>query len=680
MSTLKLLQFSGEIPRILPRLLPETGAQLAENVRLDDGGLTPVRGMRLEHGFGDIPIQTIYKHGDEWLSWNAVVNAAPGPVASDRLYYTGDGVPKMRVGTDVYDLKVPYPSTALTATISGTNEVQQIVVSATGGTFKVSFNGKTTTALAYNISAAGLQSALEALDTIEVGDVTVTGGPGASAALVITFGGRFLHQNVSEVTTDAALLTGGSSTATVTTTTQGSGSGDVTTLIWVYTYVTDFGEESEPCPVSNEVDWQAGNTITLSGFAAPPSGRNITKQRIYQLQNSIATGADLFLIEERAASTSNYVYTTPFEDFAEVLPSRDWNQPPDDLEGLIALPNGMMAGFVGKDLYFCEPYRPHAWPEKYVRTMDFEIVALGAYGSTIVVATTGQPYLVAGTSPDLMQQEKLELNAPCINPRGLVDMGYAVAYPSHDGLVIVSGGAAQIGTESVMTRTDWLRTSPGSFVAGQFSGRYFASFEYLGGDGSTEDGTFIFDLTGLTPFMMRAGFKADSMFYDVIDSKLYVLIGKSVYEWDALGQPNEIMTYRTKQFVFASPVTFGCIYIEIASELSSEERAAIDDAIQDVIDANTALFAMDSIGGEINGAAYNTYPFNGDALLPFLVLEYASVSVYADGQLAANVSQVDEVVRLPAVAKARRIEVLASGTKPIAQITLATSPRELNAV
>ena len=578
MSTLKLLQFSGEIPRILPRLLPETGAQLAENVRLDDGGLTPVRGLRLEHGFGDIPIQTIYKHGDTWLSWDAVVNAAPGPVATDRLYYTGDGVPKMRVGSTVYNLKVPAPTGAISASTSGT------------------------------------------------------------------------------------------------------GAGDVTTLIWVYTYVTDFGEESEPCPVSNEINWQSGLTITLSGFALPPAGRNITKQRIYQLQNSIATGADLFLIEERAASTSNYVYTTPFDDFAEVLPSRDWNPPPDGLKGLIALPNGMMAGFVGKDLYFCEPYRPHAWPEKYVLTMDFEIVALGAYGSTLVVATTGQPYLVAGTSPDVMQQGKLELNAPCINPRGLVDMGYAVAYPSHDGLVIVSGGAATIGTEAVMTRTDWLRTSPGSFVAGQFSGRYFASFDYLGIDGTSTEGTFIFDLTGSAPFMLRASIKAECMFYDVIDSKLYVLIGKDAYEWDALGRPNEIMSYKTRQFIFASPVTFGCIYIESASELSSEEQAAIDDAIQAVIDANTALLAMDSIGGEINGAAYNTYPFNGDALLPMPVQEYASVSVYADGQLAANVSQLDEVVRLPAVAKARRIEVLASGTKAIAQITLATSPRELNAV
>lgn len=220
MSTLKLMQFSGEIPRLLPRLLPDSGSQFAENVRLDDGGLTPVRSLRFEHALDPTDDNTtIYKFGSTWLSWDTVVNAAPGPVATDRLYYTGDGVPKMRVGTDIYSLKVQYPTAALAATIGGANEVQQIVVSATGGTFTVTFDGSTTTALAYNVSAAGLQSALEALDTIEPGDVAVTGGPGATAALVITFGGRFAHQSVDEVTTNSASLTGGSSTATVSTTT-----------------------------------------------------------------------------------------------------------------------------------------------------------------------------------------------------------------------------------------------------------------------------------------------------------------------------------------------------------------------------------------------------------------------------------------------------------------------------
>lgn len=578
MATLKLIQYSGEVPRLLPRLLPDTAAQRAENVRLDDGALTPTRKSRLEHTFpGTGTIATIYKHGDDWLSWSTPVNAAPGPVAQDRLYYTGDGKPKMRVNGAVYDLALPGPSAALTATLGGT------------------------------------------------------------------------------------------------------GTGDVTTRIYVYTWVTDFGEESEPCPASNEIDWKPGNTVTLSGFASPPTGRGITKQRIYRSQSSLSSGADFYFIAERTASNANFTDTVAVDDFAEVLPSREWNPPPDNLSGLISLQNGMMAGFVGKDLYFCEPYRPHAWPEKYVLTLDYPIVALGAFGTNVVAMTTGQPYVINGTAPELMQQEKLELNLPCINARGVVDLGYSVAYPSYDGLVVVSSSGPGIATAALMTRNDWLKTSPATFVAGQFAGRYFASYEYLEADNTPTSGTFIFDLTGGTPFMIRANWKADGCYYDIERSALYVLIGREVYEYDALGQVNEIMTWLSKQFVLPAPSTFGAIMVEGAQDPTPEEQAAIDAERARINARNAAIFAQPTIGGEINGSAFNSYPVNGDKLLPRIDDTFVSVRVFADGELLATVSDINTVKRLPPK-RARIWEVEVNGTTPIAQISIATTARELNGI
>lgn len=578
MATLKLIQYSGEVPRLLPRLLPDTAAQRAENVRLDDGALTPTRKSRLEHTFpGTGTIATIYKHGDDWLSWSTPVNAAPGPVAQDRLYYTGDGKPKMRVNGAVYDLALPGPSAALTATLGGT------------------------------------------------------------------------------------------------------GTGDVTTRIYVYTWVTDFGEESEPCPASNEIDWKPGNTVTLSGFASPPTGRGITKQRIYRSQSSLSSGADFYFIAERTASNANFTDTVAVDDFAEVLPSREWNPPPDNLSGLISLQNGMMAGFVGKDLYFCEPYRPHAWPEKYVLTLDYPIVALGAFGTNVVAMTTGQPYVINGTAPELMQQEKLELNLPCINARGVVDLGYSVAYPSYDGLVVVSSSGPGIATAALMTRNDWLKTSPATFVAGQFAGRYFASYEYLEADNTPTSGTFIFDLTGSTPFMIRANWKADGCYYDIERSALYVLIGREVYEYDALGQANEIMTWLSKQFVLPAPSTFGAIMVEGAQDLTPEEQAAIDAERARINAQNAAIFAQPTIGGEINGSAFNSYPVNGDKLLPRIEDTFVAVRVFADGELLATVSDINTVKRLPPK-RARIWEVEVNGTTPIAQISIATTARELNGI
>ena len=577
MTTLRFAQFSGEIPKLLPRLLPDSGAQEAENVRLDDGGLTPVRKAKpvfTVSGLSDV--QTIYKFGETWLAWSSVVHAVPAPVAADRLYYTGDGAPKMRIGTDIYDLAVPYPSTALTVTLGGT------------------------------------------------------------------------------------------------------GTGDVITRLYVYTWVTDFDEESEPCPISAPVSWQSGKTVTLSGFVAAPAGRGISKQRIYRSQSSNQSGTDLFLIAERTAVTTDYVDTIDPTDFAEVLPSRDWNAPPDDLKGLISMPNGMMVAYTDKELCFCEPYRPHAWPEKYRLAMAFPIVGLGAYGTTVVAGTEGYPYVASGNSPESMIEEKIEVNLPCINGRGMVDLGYSIAYPSNDGLVIVANGGATVATENLFTRAGWQKITPSTIVSGQFSGRYFASYEYVEPDGITvTSGTFIIDLTGAQPFLLRTPTKATAYHYNLPTGALYFLVGSDIFEWDALGEVNEIMTWKSKRIVLPAPITMGAILIE-GSDVSLEQRVAINAAIAVAEAANTVLFAQESMGSEIDGSAMAEMVFSGDELQNVPDSEFISVRVYADGKLIRTVTELDVVKRIPGNRKAKVWEIQVNGTAQVQQITMATTVRELN--
>ncbi|CAB4134808.1 hypothetical protein UFOVP275_18 [uncultured Caudovirales phage] len=574
MAKLRLAQFSGEIPRLLTRLLPETGAQLAENVRLDDGGLTPVRKSSRETSFsGAIGIQTIYKFGSTWLYWTTPVNAVPGPVATDRLYYTGDGAPKMRVGSIVYPLALAAPTAALTANLTGT------------------------------------------------------------------------------------------------------GTGNITTRLYVYTWVTDYGEESPPCPVTADVQWQSGLTVTLSGFQAVPAGRAISKQRIYRSQSSSQNGTSLFFIEERAASTGNYVDTHSPTDFQNVLPSLNYDAPPSDLAGLIALPNGMMVGFSGKQLCFSEPYQPHAWPVKYRLTASYQIVGLGAYGTTIVAGTAGYPYVVSGNSPDSMVEQRIEVNLPCINGRGLVDLGYSVAYPSNDGLVVVSGSGASVVTDALFTRADWQKLSPSSIVSGQFSGRYFASFSYQNPDGTTSSGTRVIDLTGQQPFVLRYSFKADAFFYDIATGILYYAVGDTVYGFDALGELNATMSWTSKRFVLQNPASFGAILVESGALLSAEDQAAQNAAIAAIDAANAIVFASD-MNAEIDGAAVNEFAFAGDALQSYPASKYTSVRVYANNKLLCTVNEMDKPKRIKPVL-AREWEIQVNGTAEVEQITLATTAREL---
>lgn len=576
MSLLKLIGFAGETPKVVPRLLGDLNAQLASNVRLDDGALTPFRKQAFAYQFPAANYDTIYKYGDTWLGWVGDVYAAPGPVAADRLYIMGNGAPRMRVGATEYPLALGYPTAALGLSVSGTA--------------------------------------------------------------------------TSDLGSDR---------------------------LYAYTFVTQFGEESEPSPVSAAAYWKPGQTVTLSGFQAAPAGRGILKQRIYRAQTS-STGTLLYFIAERDASAANFVDNVPADGFQEPLPSAEWNAPPATLTGLSAGPNGNMAAFTGKDLYFCEPYRPHAWPEKYVLTTDYPIVGLAWFGAYLAVMTTGTPYVVSGTTPDTMVMEKLEQNLPCVNARGIVDMGYAVIYPAHDGLVQVSSSGAVVITDTLFSRDDWLQLNPYSMVAGQYNRRYYASYAYTDVTGEAFNGTFIFDLAGGTPFLIRTDIQARAMFFEITTGKLYMLVDAQVFEWDALGEANALLAWKSKLFVMPKPTNFGAILIEAdqgttdAQELAQEREAA--DAIRD----NAALFAQRSIGGELNGAALGAFTLGGDMLKPVPKIQRTlSVSVFADRKLVATVGRLNRVARLPSGFLATLWEVEVTGDTQITQIKLASTAGEL---
>ena len=109
-----------------------------------------------------------------------------------------------------------------------TNEVQTITVDATSGNFTVTVTNPetgaqaTTSNIAYNASASAVQTALEALSNVEVGDVVCTGGALATNPVSVEFRQAFGARNVAAMTTNAAGLSGGASTATIATTTAGA--------------------------------------------------------------------------------------------------------------------------------------------------------------------------------------------------------------------------------------------------------------------------------------------------------------------------------------------------------------------------------------------------------------------------------------------------------------------------
>lgn len=101
----------------------------------------------------------------------------------------------------------------------------------TGGTFTLTFNGQTTVALAFNAAIGVVQSALESLSTIGVGNVTVTSP--ATSFYQITFQGALGGVDQPSLTGDGTALIPAGGTLTIAELTKGGtanplGTGNVT--------------------------------------------------------------------------------------------------------------------------------------------------------------------------------------------------------------------------------------------------------------------------------------------------------------------------------------------------------------------------------------------------------------------------------------------------------------------
>lgn len=111
-------------------------------------------------------------------------------------------------------LEMCYGGTVITT--GGVNEVQSATITGTptGGTFTLTFDGQTTSAIDYDATASEVQAALVALPNVNTGDITVSGtGP-----YTFTFGGAYANRDVPQITATGS-FTGGSSPAIATATT-----------------------------------------------------------------------------------------------------------------------------------------------------------------------------------------------------------------------------------------------------------------------------------------------------------------------------------------------------------------------------------------------------------------------------------------------------------------------------
>lgn len=330
----------------------------------------------------------------------------------------------------------------------------------------------------------------------------------------------------------------------------------VETRVYTYTFVNkEAGREIEsaPAPASTSVDVRTSQSVTLNNLSTTPgAGYIATHKRIYR-----STSGVFLFVAEIAASATTFSDTVDPDDLAEELPSLYWSPPPAALEGIINMPNGMMAGFVGRDLYFCEPYRPHAWPENYIQTIDYPVVGLGRMDTTLAVLTTGTPYLVQGAHPDSVAVVKSDLEQACVSKRSIVSFGGGVIYAAPDGLMMLSPGGSRIVTQGLFSYKQWQAYfKPESIHAYQHDNKYIA-FYYNSDTGVS--GGFIFDMTS-GQFILHDIY-ATGGYHDLQRDKLFLVMpNRTVVAWEY----GDAMDYvwRSKKFTMPQIMGFSCAQLE----------------------------------------------------------------------------------------------------------------------
>lgn len=342
----------------------------------------------------------------------------------------------------------------------------------------------------------------------------------------------------------------------------------------------------------------------------------------------------------------DYSFTDDFNyrSLLNILPSTEYEQPPEELQGLTALHNEMMAGFVGNDLYFAEPGEYHAWPSQYRRSFEYDIVALASVGGLLLVLTKGYPYIVEGNSPATMVPQKLATMYPCLSAESVVQTSFGVVWATHDGLAVFGASSGQLLTKVVHHSDTWNDDIvPSEIVGAIYKENYIGSASASALTLESVEGP---DGTGLS--FVDLDFTFSAAWYDSDTNNLYTVSGLNgdIYRWDDRNQPNMTCRWRSKVFVTAAPVNLGAARVVADYDGQSESPLWEEDA---------DLWNLSE-----------TY-WDGGAALTF--------NLYVNKQLIFTTTRTDSgVFRLPAGYKSDTFEVEVLAPMRVRSIHVAETP------
>lgn len=666
MPSIRITGFQGIAPRVSPRRLNDTNAQVAANCTLTSGELKPMsRPRTVSEPTKGVALETIYLADTVWFTWPYDVDVARSPLPGEQKFiYSGDGEPRITTvalatqsGNNDYpsaarSLGVPPPQSAPSVAAAG--GTSQVVSRFYTYTFYDDFNQESAPAPLSDL----VEGAVDATWTITGMDDAPSNGDSGTVAVVGLPG-----EEITTFTNDASAL-------------HWLRPGD-------QVYLTISGEQE----LVTVFETPTPSTFTTKGdYTGATAWARVatwgtTTKRLYRTTGLLG---QFQLVADELTGTS---YTDTLDDgdiLGDDLVSGDWELPPTDLKGVVTLPSGALAGFSDNELCFSEPFQPHAWPSKYRLRSEFKIVSVNYYSSGLVAGTTGNPLQVIGIDPGQMIAQPVNGAYPCLSKRSTISLVDSVGFATEQGFVTIGDSGVNVLTSDWFTRDEWVARNPETMFASALRGRVYIHTQ------AEREELLMFDFldgTGLTVYFCSV----TAMYADPISGKLYQSCrnDKDVREVNPAGGAFLQQDWWSKEFVLPKAVNLGAVKVNFFARFTQQQVDELIAEFEEAVEFNEGLITSGRINGELNSQALNAGFLGASDLAPAVnpVVEAPGVdfTLYTrssdDPQFAPAFSrflnQTGKVFRLPAGYKSERFSVRVQGQVLVKSIELAETPTAL---
>lgn len=611
--------FRGVRPKLDPRSMTPADAVVANNCKLWHGNLQPWHGpVEKVSLLKDDVIKTIYRAfktpGDDdsgvWFHWNTVVDVAPSAVRDDanqRMYWTGDGYPKMtdatigQAGPDYptnhYRMGLPQPEAGMLAELVTTAQVRVYYkftyVEKVGATL---YEGDDSVAVitcehqpgqmvkVRNIPNYAGAEDIKYVRIYRANETSVGSGTPGTFKLVgeVANNVRSFDDEVYDVdlgvdlpapAAEVTAIPNATTAATYVEADTDFNPEDTEIRNYVVVFVSAWSSvtaESIPSAPTVNFEWKPGDYVELTNIPNAPAGNyNITSKKIYRLAFD-GESTEYMLVDEIGAAVTEYTDTKLSKDLGEVIPSADFYPPDDDMHSLMLLPGGVMIGVVDRSVAVGKQFIHHAFSPLEEVAIGYPVVAIGNLGGSIVALTQQNPHVINGSSPGNMSAEELPIGQGCVSKRATVSTPSGVIYPSTDGLVVIGpGGAHQLVTLPWFGRDDWLKLKPATIHAAFHDQRYIGFYD----DGTNQKG-FILDPSQPEIGLTYLDFWVSAMYADPLADHLFYCKDDAgtnkIYQFDADEDNPLTYKWRSSTYKASMPATFqaGCVVADSYEDLT----------------------------------------------------------------------------------------------------------------